>query len=99
MNVVTASGWRGWSGPASAPSGLEAMKMERRAEPLGTQLTPGTSFARLYLYFFGSTIEAKAVDVPGGAKLATSSTMAFHSGVAAIALKTSGLSNHNSVTI
>ena len=49
-------------------------------------------------YLFGSTAETKMVTLPGGAKLATSSAIAFHSGVAATDLKTSGLSNHSSVT-
>jgi hypothetical protein len=53
----------------------------------------------LSLHLFGSTTETTAVEVPGGAKLATSATTAFHSGVAATDLKISGLSNHSSVTI
>ena len=52
-----------------------------------------------FFYLFGSTTETTAVEEPGAAKLATSSTIAFHSGVAAADLKTSGLSNHSSVTI
>jgi len=49
-------------------------------------------------YLFGSTAETKMVTLPGGAKLATSSAIAFHAGVAATDLKISGLSNHSSVT-
>jgi hypothetical protein len=72
--------------------------------PIGTIFDPhdigGVMLRRRFIrYRFGSTSETIMMTASAGANFGTSSTIAFHSGVAATVFRTSGLSNQSSVTI